>query len=163
MEQEAAVRIYQSNLDAVTRAYLDADWDCILIHLGIPARLKLADTSVAVETGEDLVILLREQRDSLLRMGMTDYHRLCTEARFTNAARTSIVGNHQTHILRGATYLMQPYTVSMPLEWREETGWQAFGLTAATLRNRDYSLITPRALADMRGPVQTPIPETDPD
>lgn len=137
---KAAREIYQANLDAVTALFLASDLDRIGDHLGIPGEARTSDGCVRLETYAQLHAMLREQRASLRRLGATDYLRVCKSAQFSSAAQTCIDGTHETHILRGGSYVMPPYPCEQQLRLCDDSRWRAFRI-ACKIRNADFSVI----------------------
>lgn len=140
--------IYQSNLDAVTQCLVTGDLTDVAAHLAVPGRMIIDDAEVHIDQLEDLLLMLEEQREGLLRLGTTEYHRICTQAEFTNPMGTAIAGKHRTYVLRGATYLVAPYPCE---QWLALQGgcWRGHTLKC-NVRNRDYSIVGPKTAARLR-------------
>lgn len=134
--------IYQAHLDAVTARFMAGDLDPLADYLGVPGEARTSDGWIRLETFEVLLEVLTEQRSSLRRLGATDYLRLCTSARFGDAARTCIDGTHETHILRGGSYILPPYPCEQQLRLCDDGRWRAFRI-ACTMRKADYSVLGP--------------------
>lgn len=148
MADVEAKRLYQAHIDTVTRLFWLRDWDGLVRHLGYPALIQSADAELFIRDEGTLRRTLREQRDSLDRIGARDYHRICVQARFDPGSDRTIHGQHETFILRGGSFVLDPYRCEMTLH--EENGlWRAYGFTAR-MRNRDYTVVLPEARRDAR-------------
>lgn len=101
-----AVRIYQSNLDAVSAAVLAGDCIEIRRHLGIPNMMSTPDREIVMSSVEEFDLVVMDFRDELIAKGMVDYRRTCLEAKFVAGRRDMIAGRHHTDvILRDGTSL----------------------------------------------------------
>jgi hypothetical protein len=143
-----ATEAYQANLDAVSYILMSGDFSEIATHLALPTEVRIDDVRLHLDSVEDIVAMLSEQRESVLRMGATEYHRICTGAEFTDPEQTRIEGTHTTYILEGGTYLMSPYPCRQWL--RFQTGvWRA-SLLECKVKNVDYSIVGHRTAALLR-------------
>lgn len=148
MTTKSAETIYQSNLDAVTRKFFTGDLSGVGDLIAIPSNVHTSDASLRIERMEDLLVMLNEQRESLMRLGTTEYHRICIEAAFANPPGTRIMGRHRTYVLRGGTYLMDPYLCEQTLV-KEGSFWRASDIRCG-LKNRDYTIVGPRTVESVR-------------
>ena len=137
-------QIYQSNLDRVTRRFFSGDLTGIEDLIAIPSELHTLDAGGRVDRLEDLVDLLTEQRNSLLRLGTTEYHRICLDAKFTDPEEMQISGRHRTYVLRSGTYVMAPYQCRQRLE-KQGALWRACHIRC-DVKNTDYTIINPKAI-----------------
>ena len=135
---EAARAIYQANLDTVTRAFWRRDMARLGDLLHVPTWMRLADAEVLVSTWDELRAVLEAQRDSLDRMGATEYHRICIGAEWAEGRDDWIQGRHMTYILRGGAEAVPPYPCTMDLR-RFGVLWMACALDCA-IRNRDLPM-----------------------
>jgi hypothetical protein len=160
MTPQPAQEIYQANIDAVSQRFLSGDLSDIGDYLAIPSEIHVNDASVILDRLEDLVLLLREQREGLLSMGATEYHRVCTDAAFANAEQTRIEGAHRTYILRGGSYLLTPHSCNQRLE-NQDGVWRACCLKCQ-VRNSDYTIVGPKTRALLLERGNQPDPTTFP-
>lgn len=137
--------IYQANLDAVSRALLTRDLGLMMQHIAVPGRMSLRDARLDHETPDVLKQALNDFRDTLGAMGITDYHRICIEAAFTDAAKTRIEGRHETHALKGSAYLFPAYDSVMRLRLEEDGNWKGYDIMSNT-RNSDTTILSPSLL-----------------
>ncbi|MEM9755058.1 MAG: hypothetical protein AAF914_03645 [Pseudomonadota bacterium] len=116
--------LYQANLDAVSRAIWDEDWDRMLRYLAIPNTMAFRNGRHVFETPEDMVAAAQRQRESFRRHAADDWHRLCRAARYDGPDK--ITGHHVSFVLRGATYRLEPFTSRMTLQ-RIDGRWLSAG------------------------------------
>lgn len=138
----AAGVIYQAALDTVSRALMRSDFDEILKHLGFPNVMEVQEGIVTIATAQEMRACLEEQVVSIRRLRVTDYHRICLAAEYTNEDATEILGLHETHVISGGTYAMPIIRSEMRMR-RSPTGWQSVALKS-NLRNRDLTVLCPR-------------------
>ncbi len=141
MSDSEAKDLYQRHLDAVTRAFWQKDWDGLVRHLGVPALIRTLDAEVFVRDEGAMRRSLLDQRTNLDRLGAQDYQRLCVNARFQPGNADMIHGEHETFILRGGSFVLEPYRSEMTLHC-EDGIWRAYGFTAR-MRNVDYTVVSP--------------------
>lgn len=148
MTLRSAAEIYQANLDAVSRMLFAGDLDRIGCHIAVPCAVHTQDSSQRIEQLDDLMVMLREQRDCLRRLGATEYHRICIEAEFTDPTGLRIRGHHRTYLLRGGSYLMEPYPCEQQIELQGDD-WKALDLNCQ-MRNSELTLVGPQLMEHLR-------------
>ncbi|SNS82982.1 hypothetical protein [Antarctobacter heliothermus] len=131
--------IYQANLDAVAQMVFSGDMSRLQDLISVPLVIQMADGSMQIDRLEDVVFMLAEQRDNLLNLGTTEYHRICVDARFLDPAATQISGRHKTYVMRGATYLLEPFICEMNLT-KDAALWRVC-LMRCHMKNSDYTVI----------------------
>lgn len=136
--------IYQASLDAVASMVFSGDMTRLQDLISVPLTIQMADGSLQIERLEDVVFMLSEQRDNLLNLGTTEYHRICVDARYLDPAATQISGRHKTYVMRGATYLLEPFICEMDLT-KDAALWRV-GLLRCNMNNSDYTVIGTRTL-----------------
>ena len=112
---------FQSWLDRVGRAFFEDDFDTYSSAVERPFVLITATATMVSATPEDLRDGFVQFRDMLRSQGATDMVRLAFGVQPIGSQL--LVGRYETHILRGATRLFDPYISSMTLrlsggEWR---------------------------------------------
>lgn len=139
MTQTSPKDIYQTNLDAVARVVFSGEMSRIQDLIAVPLTIQMADGSVQIDRLEDAVFMLSEQRDNLLNLGTTEYHRICVDATFVDPAATQITGRHKTYVMRGATYLLDPFLCEMDLI--KDAGLWRLRHMRCHMKNSDYTVI----------------------
>lgn len=136
--------IYQEHLDTVTEALWKGDFEKAADFILLPGRVDFLDQKVDFLTRASVVTHFSELRRVLTERGATDYVRVCRGAEFANPERTKIWGQHESFMLQGTTYVMEPYQNRMDLALIDGR-WQASGLTCQ-ISNAETRLMTPALL-----------------
>ena len=105
--------IYQIHLDAVTDALWERDFDRCLDLFTLPHRRRLGTRDVLIEAKAALLAEGRAFRDTLDGLGATGFIRICRAGAFVGDDR--IEGEHESYVVRGGTYQVQPYLVQLKL------------------------------------------------
>ncbi|KHQ50462.1 hypothetical protein [Mameliella alba] len=148
MTVQSAAEIYQANLDVGSRMFFAGDLDRIGSHIAVPCAVHTQDSSQRIERLEDLLVMLREQPDSLRRLGTTEYHRICIKAEFTDPTGQRIRGQHGTYLLRGGSYLMERSPCEQLIELQGDD-WKALDLDRQ-MRNSDLTMVGPQLMEHLR-------------
>lgn len=117
-----AMEIYQSNLDAVSKAILEGPVEDVLNHLRAPYYMRTAQRLVAFNNRQDILDGSNSVRHSLRVQGATDYVRTAHHAFFRN--EDEIEGVHWTRILRGNELMAPAYENRIKLRRAPEGHWQ---------------------------------------
>lgn len=96
MTASEAVRIYQDNLDVVSRALMDCDLPLMMRHISVPNMMSTKDTEIVMSSPEELDIVMSDFRNQLLARGVETYERTCIEAAFVAGRGDMIAGRHKT-------------------------------------------------------------------
>jgi hypothetical protein len=149
-ENLSAAEIYQTNLDAVSRALWTEDLALALEHLALPNQTVTADAEYVITSPDDVHIILTEFLAGLRAMGADSYQRVCRGARFMTPKEDVIVGEHDTFLLNGGTLLRPPYLNIMTLIRSADGRWRACRIEAIE-HNTAVPIISPdMALAQQR-------------
>ncbi|SMX35669.1 hypothetical protein [Maliponia aquimaris] len=130
---------YQAMLDRINRHFWARDWQALGDCISVPNRISSLDAERVVDTIDEWLELARAARQSFVQVGATEYHRICTEARFDDAARTRITGAHKTYILRNSSLVLPVYCARMTLAWTDGV-WLSSSLFTAS-RDKDLPTI----------------------
>lgn len=133
-----AKAIYQHNLDIVTKAMMEDDFDTVLSHLAVPAYICSSDQQIFVETREHLHRILLSSRQWLHDLKVDTYVRVCRGAEFVTANCDYIVGEHETFALRKGLPIIPAYRSTMAFV-HQDGRWLAGGITA-NVRDRDFPI-----------------------
>ncbi|MEZ5713786.1 MAG: hypothetical protein R3D85_00585 [Paracoccaceae bacterium] len=134
-----AVDIYQAHLDTVSQALFRGDFDAVTALMHYPSAMETDDDWVCIDSAPALLPSLRSFRETLSRLGVTEYHRICRGADFAQDDPDRIEGLHETYALRHAVPAMPPYLNRMTLIRRDGI-WLGAGIRAAA-RNTDWTII----------------------
>ena len=141
----SAKSLYQKHIDIVTVLFWRRDWEALPLHLEVPGFLQTPETAPQrIDSHADLLERVAQKRAMLDEMDVTDYHRICEAAEFTDPARTKIEGRHRTFVLQRGVVLLDPYLCEMPLVLRDGV-WKSAGYRTS-LRNGDFRA-APRSFA----------------
>jgi hypothetical protein len=99
--------VYQSALDAVSRAVLAGDFEAYAAMIDLPYLIHTAVADLLVTTTADLRPTFDALSQGLKARGVTHYERVARAADY--AARDRIVGWHQTHALSDGEPLAYPH------------------------------------------------------
>lgn len=135
-----ALQIYQSNLDIVSHAFINEDYETLRLYLGTPGYICSAEAQVYLETQEQLERTIGVSLRSVRAMGADAYIRICRSADFEGPNADRIVGEHETFILRKGAPTIPPYMNAMTLTL--DAGiWRAFGLFS-NVSVHDYRILS---------------------
>lgn len=141
-----ALAIYQDHLDAVSRALWSGDEDRLVDLLSLPNRMITSDAELLLDSADAVIKAARDFRAFLRKSGAQDYHRIAREARFHPEYENRIDGSHETYILRGGQYVLEPYLNRQVLV-REDGVWRGIEIRAE-VRNSDCPILSPDQLRD---------------
>ena len=136
-----ALRIYQSNLDAVSAAVLAGDYGMIRKHLAIPNMMSTPDSSVVLTSVDEFDLVMMDLRAELLGRGMTDYRRTCLEAKFVAGRDDMVAGRHKTEVLLGDGGMLPAYE-NHSVIMRIEGKWMGIWLESS-MENSVIQLLSP--------------------
>ena len=134
----SAMSLYQAFLDEVTAAIWAGDAERAAALMIYPHDMQTAAGKVQVTCAAELAAAGQAFRDSIRRMGATEYHRVCKTAAFDGAS-DRIVGTHVTHILAGGTYAIKPFANRMWMQ-KEEGIWKGAGIVSEAM-DRDCTIL----------------------
>lgn len=117
--------IYQAYLDEVSGNLWDGDGAGVARKLKYPHTIHLPEAERIISDPEAQTRDAAAFRESLAALRATAFHRLCRDARFDPDRPDRIVGSHTTYIIRGGSYMTEPYDCAMSLIWDEAQGWLA--------------------------------------
>lgn len=154
-----ALTIYQEHLDRVTQALWTGDDDAMANLLSLPNCMRTEDGEILLETPEAIIKAARDFRRFLDRSGAREYHRIAREARFHPTDANRIDGTHDTYILRGGQYVMEPYLNHQVLV-REAGVWRGSEIRAE-VRNAHCTILSPDQLRQVTERKTTVAPRSD--
>lgn len=137
-----AIEIYQNHLDRMSARMWNNDFVGMSEMMYFPHRINLPGHSRVIGSAEEQQLDARAFRESLGALGATAYHRVCREARFADDARRRIVGRHKTYVMRGGSYLTDPYDCEMSLVPGDDGAWLADWITVS-VRNTGMAYYHP--------------------
>ena len=149
--------IYQEHLETVSRAIWTRDYARIAEMMHYPHQISTPRRSAIVETPEQLMLDAQAFRENLAGLAATAYHRVCRAAAFDGPDR--IVGRHITYVLRGGTYVTDPYMSDMRLV-RRDGAWLGAGIVISE-HNLSMSYFHPDTLRDVLRQPGDDTPEGD--
>ena len=126
-----AMALFDANLRGVTRAVWTRDLELILEHIGLPHQVVTADRDVVLATPEDMETAMHAFRDQLGAMGATEYRQINRGASFVPGCSDTIVGTHETRLLRGEDLVSPPYLSRMTMIYMEGA-WKSVCIEAQT-------------------------------
>ncbi|SFI20595.1 hypothetical protein [Jannaschia pohangensis] len=138
---QSARDIYQRHLDIVSEAVWRGDMATVSAAMSYPHEMQTNDSTLRVETPEDLQTSAIGFVESLRRQGATDYHRVCTEAEFATPGCDRIDGQHMVHVLKAGTYVTPPFASWMSLALIDGV-WLGIGIRVA-VRNSQVTVLNP--------------------
>lgn len=136
----AATRIYQDWIDRCDAAFWAEDHTRLGAMMAYPHRFKTLDDDRQFDRADDLIASAMGFRAHLRRCAVTQFHRVCTQARLL-ADGMAIEGGHLTHIRTEHGDLIAPYATRMTLVLRNGN-WLCGRLDAATAQG-DIPLLNP--------------------
>jgi len=107
---KTAFDIYQDYLDRTSVLLMQNDHDAIAKTFAYPNHMETLDGIMTLNTTAEAVQTTQAFRSYLQRMGASDFFRICRGAVFSGEGDSVITGTHESYILRGATYMVEPYT-----------------------------------------------------
>lgn len=143
---ECALAIYQDHLDRLTRAVWEGDDNTLVNLLALPNRMITADAEILLQGADDVIKAARDFRRFLHRSGAQEYHRIARKAEWHPIHENRIDGSHDTYILRGGTYVLEPYLNHQVLV-REGGIWRGIEIRAE-VQNSTCTILSPEQLRE---------------
>lgn len=137
---------YQEFLDRHSSALVGGDYASVAADMVSPNQMKTLDGEMVFQTPAQMAEAARDFHAYMLRMRSDDSFRLCKSAAYTDAARSLIKGTHETYMLQGAQYVVQPYRNEMILKFTDDR-WKGAGVWAQ-LDNIRVPIISPGQLRE---------------
>lgn len=147
-----AVAIYQDTIDAIKAHFWARDWDSLLSFIAIPNRISALDAVRVFNSHEEWLNVTRAARTCFANQGVTEYHRICGGAYFTDSDKQELAGFHETYILRGSALAAPRFKGYMRIVWRDGR-WQSAGL-----HTDQRDTVFPTIYADRLVPAMDPRP-----
>lgn len=141
MTQSTAVRIYQENLDIVSRAVMDCDLPLVMRHIAVPNMMSTKDTEIVMSSPEELDMVMTDFRNHLLARGVETYRRTCLDAAFVAGRDDMIAGRHRTETTGAEDEPITQYLNHMVL-MRIEGRWKGIWLQAI-MDNTELQILSP--------------------
>ncbi|MGY3437452.1 MULTISPECIES: hypothetical protein [unclassified Marinovum] len=116
------------------------DYDVLLDSLAVPNRMYTTDASLLIETEADLRDVVKDFRAFLSQSGAQDYHRIARRADFDPHTDDRIQGEHDTYVLRGGLFALEPFASSQIIERMNET-WRGVECRSH-VRNTDCTVFS---------------------
>ncbi len=152
MPCEHVKRIYQDNLDAISRALMAGDLRQMLDHVGLPKFMATHDSEIVISSPEELDMVMQDFRSQLRERGVTQYNRTCVEAAFVAGRRDMIAGRHMTEARgKDGSVIIAPYENHMVLMQIGDR-WRGVWVQAV-MENTQLQILSPdiaRAQAEAR-------------
>lgn len=140
---DAAWDKYQEHLDFVSEALWAERYEDVASRMHYPHSIACDNLVQRIDSPAELVDTARIARASMTRVGGTAYHRVCLEASFDPTNDAVIHGRHRTFLLRGGTYVIDPYESDMTLRRGRGGIWLGagviHGVAVATITTLDPS------------------------
>lgn len=127
--------IYQDFLDASSVALWNRDYVAVAAMLRYPHLIRLPETDRIIQNSAEQKLDAQAFRESLKGLGATAYHRLCREAHFDPDNTGRITGTHTTYVMRGGSYLTDPYDCQMSLLLEPSGRWLANDITVSVRKS----------------------------
>lgn len=143
---DGAQDIYQAHLDLVSNALMSCDFDKALAAMALPMVIETIDIKINHDTPSSLTTALVDFRNYFEGMDAGNYFRLCQDAQFLDADKTMIEGKHQTYVLRGGNYLIEPFVTAMTLK-KIDGRWLATR-TRSLITNLAHSILSETQLRE---------------
>lgn len=121
-EAAEALAIFQASLDAVTRAYLQGDFDLLEGCVMTPLFKQGSDGSEVIADTAALRAEFERFQTAFRIHGVTDLVRGVKRAYFTGEGR--IFGSYRTHILAGTQLVIPSYVSAATLEHGADDVWR---------------------------------------
>lgn len=141
MALSPAVRIYQDNLDAVSKALMEGDLREMMRHIAIPNMMSTHDTEIVMSSPEELDMVMSDFRTQLMGRGVETYTRTCLEADFVAGRDDMIAGRHRTETKGANGVAVNPYLNHMVL-MRIDGSWMGIWIQAI-LANTELEILSP--------------------
>lgn len=135
-----AADIYQAFLDEISDHVLFGRAEAVAARMMYPQIMETRDGSARFDGPSQMIAAVSEFHRHLRSIGATEYHRICREASFLGAG-DEISGWHTSYVMRGGTFLMEPFRSSMRLV-RVDGVWLGAGNVSEALY-RDVVIFTP--------------------
>ncbi|CTQ50428.1 hypothetical protein [Jannaschia donghaensis] len=116
---------YQTHLDLVSGHLWNGEADGVAAMLFYPHVIHLPEADRIISNPEEQSKDAEAFRESLSALGATAFHRLCREARFDPNDENRIIGIHRTYVMRGGSYLTDPYDCAMSIVQQADGRWLA--------------------------------------
>ena len=140
----AAQDEYQTFLDMTATLMMQGAFAELVTFFHHPNRIETLDGVMEFLKPEDTIVAIQEFETYIRSSGGRDFLRVCREARFGNEDRTILIGQHETYILRGSTYVVEPYLNEMTLGW-QDGAWRGQHYRALT-QNATVPILSPKQL-----------------
>jgi hypothetical protein len=136
----SAQDILQDFLDRMGAAVKDNDWDLFRLGVCLPFQMVTEETTLVVESEESLREGLEAFHQMMELHHVTDYIRLVNHADLL--APQLLTGTYVTHMLRGATRIVPPFSSQMSLILKDDR-WQCVSVANA-MANARWPIDLPR-------------------
>ncbi len=118
-----AVAIYQAHLDATSEALWKRDYPKLTQLLICPHTVTAEGETRVFQTPDQVIEGARYFREAIMNLGATAYHRVALSATFSSEEHDEVQGSHRVYILRGGSYIVDPYETTQTLvldhgQWR---------------------------------------------
>ena len=141
----SAMEIYQTHLDAMTRAIMARDFDTVLSLVIYPLSIDTSDAQIVIDNDDDMRTSAEAFCSAIAAMQVRDFHRIAIEAQFDPVVPGCLHGRHRSHMLRGAEFIVPPFENDTTL-FERDGRWRVQNLQAKIL-NRDLTIISPKLIA----------------
>lgn len=141
MTQSEAVRIYQENLNVVSRALMEGDLQLMMRHIAVPNMMSTNDTEIVMSSPEELDLVMSDFRNQLLDRGVETYVRTCLDAAFVVGRDDMIAGRHKTETTGKQGVAVPEYLNHMVL-MRIDGQWKGIWLQAI-MDNTKLQILSP--------------------
>ena len=128
--------LYQSRLNAVSRAVLEGDFAAYMACIDLPYLISTAGADFVLRTPAEMETVFRTVHGAMQRRGVTHYERIAREAEFERPDR--IVGRHFTHMLSNGERVTAPHAARQVLVRRGEV-W-LFSQAGYPLQTADWPI-----------------------
>ena len=136
-----AMRYYQDNLDAVSKALMEGDLREVMRHIAIPNMMSTHDTEIVMSSPEELDMVITDFRSALLERGVASYVRTCLEADFVVGSDDMIAGRHRTYTADAEGTPITSYLNHMVL-MRINGSWMGIWLQSI-MANTELQILSP--------------------
>jgi len=127
--------IYQDFLDKASVALWNRDYTTVAAMLSYPHLIRLPETDRIIQNAAEQQLDAQAFRESLKGLGATAYHRLCRDAQFDPDGPGRITGAHTTYVMRGGSYLTDPYECRMSLMRQPDGRWLADAINVSVRKS----------------------------
>ncbi|SLN42368.1 hypothetical protein [Pseudooctadecabacter jejudonensis] len=120
---DTAKGIFQAFLDRSGKLMMSGLYAELSTMMSYPLTVETADGSLNNTSPDDFITSAKAFYDYMQRMGAKDFLRIAKSAEFVEGNTELIDGIHETFILKGGTYVVEPYRNALRLrfvegEWR---------------------------------------------